>query len=478
MFPPGGRSVKLDINIKTSLLIMWGKMAHSAPHFSFAENKTDNRSSPENICAQLSGFFYIAVPAGFKSALWPPVFNRKHMYKTASAIFTNLTFWVLIAIIAGVLLGSYAPATAVKMEIIGKSFIDLIKLFIAPIIFLTIVLGISGMGDLKKVGRIGVKSLLYFEVVSTFSLAIGILMAVLIGPGKIDKSHLQIQNASKYTDAPQKGFDWMAFFLSNFTLQVLLVAILTGIVLNYSRHRLAVVAVLGRMSKIVFRGLKYVMYLAPLGAFGGMAYTIGKFGLHTLVPLAKLMGTVYLTMGLFVFVVLGAILKYYQMSIWNFLKYIKEELLLVLGTSSSESALPSIMQKLEKMGCSKSVVGLVVPTGYSFNLDGTSIYLSMSVIFLAQLYNVELSLFEMLTIIGILMVTSKGAAGVTGSGFIVLASTLTAIHKIPVEGLAFLLGVDKFMSEARAITNIIGNGVATIVIAKSEKEFHPLENAA
>lgn len=394
-----------------------------------------------------------------------------------SMILTNLTFWVLIAIIAGVVLGSYAPATAVKMEIIGKTFIDLIKLFIAPIIFLTIVLGISGMGDLKKVGRIGVKSLVYFEIVSTLSLAIGILMAVIIQPGKIDKTGLEIENASKYTDAPAKGFDWLEFFLHNLTLQVLIAAIIIGIILNYSKHRLVVVTTLGKLSKLVFTGLKYVMYLAPLGAFGGMAYTIGKFGLHTLVPLAKLMGTMYLTMGLFIFLVLGGIMRYYKLSIWKFIKYIKEELLLVLGTSSSESALPSIMQKLEKMGCSKSVVGLVVPTGYSFNLDGTSIYLSMAVIFLAQLYNVHLSIGEMMSIIGILIITSKGAAGVTGSGFIVLASTLTAIHKIPVEGLAFLLGVDKFMSEARALTNIIGNGVATIVIAKSEKEFHPVGGA-
>ena len=213
------------------------------------------------------------------------------------------------------------------------------------------------------------------------------------------------------------------------------------------------------------------MYLAPLGAFGGMAYTIGKFGLKTLIPLAKLLGCVYLTMFVFVFFILGSIMRYYKMSIWKYLVEIKEELLIVLGTSSSEAALPSIMRKLEKMGCSKSVVGLVVPTGYSFNLDGTSIYLSMSVIFLAQLYNVQLSTSELLMILLILMLTSKGAAGVTGSGFIVLASTLAAVHKIPLEGLAFLLGVDKFMSEARAITNIIGNGVATIVIAKSEKEF-------
>lgn len=388
-------------------------------------------------------------------------------------IITNLTFWVLIAIIAGILLGSMAPATAVKMEIIGKTFIDIIKLFIAPIIFLTIVLGISGMDDLKKVGRIGVKSLVYFEVVSTISLAAGVLMALLIQPGKIDKSGLQIENATKYTSRANESFDWLNFFLNNLTLQVLLAAVVIGVLLNYSRHRQTAILGLSKLSKLVFTALKYVMYLAPLGAFGGMAYTIGKFGLHTLVPLAKLMGTVYLTMGVFVFGVLGGILRYYKMSIWKFLKYIREELLLVLGTSSSESALPSIMLKLEKMGCSKSVVGLVVPTGYSFNLDGTSIYLSMSVIFIAQLYDVHLTIGEMLSIIGILMITSKGAAGVTGSGFIVLASTLTAIHKIPVEGLAFLLGVDKFMSEARAITNIIGNGVATIVIAKSEKEFHP-----
>jgi aerobic C4-dicarboxylate transport protein len=394
---------------------------------------------------------------------------------TAYMVFTNLTFWVLIAIIAGVILGDTAPATAVKMEIIGKTFIDIIKLFISPIIFLTIVLGISGMGDLKKVGRIGLKSLIYFEIVSTLSLAIGIAMAVIIQPGKISRAGLEVENASKYTDAPAKGFNWLDFFMSNLTLQVLLVAIISGVILNYSKHRLLVVGFLGKLSKIVFTGLKYVMYLAPLGAFGGMAYTIGKFGLHTLVPLAKLMGTMYLTMGLFIFVVLGGIMRYYKLSIWGFIKYIKEELLLVLGTSSSESALPSIIQKLEKLGCSKSVVGLVVPTGYSFNLDGTSIYLSMAVIFLAQLYNVHLSVGEMLSIIGILIVTSKGAAGVTGSGFIVLASTLTAIHKIPVEGLAFLLGVDKFMSEARALTNIIGNGVATIVIAKSEKEFHSPE---
>jgi len=385
-------------------------------------------------------------------------------------LFTNLTFWVLIAIIAGVLLGHYVPETAVKMEIVGKTFVDIIKFFIAPIIFLTIVLGIAGMGDLKKVGRIGVKSLLYFEIVTTFALAIGVAVAYVIEPGKIDKSGLTLQDPAKYTSNP-KDFSWLEFFLSNPTLQILLAAIVIGVAMNYYSRRDQALHILERASKIVFTGLKYVMYLAPIGAFGGMAYTIGKFGLQTLIPLAKLMGTVYLTMALFIFVILGSILRYYKISILKLLKYIKEELLIVLGTSSSEAALPSIMIKLEKMGCSKPVVGLVIPTGYSFNLDGTSIYLSMSVIFLAQLYDVHLSFFEILTIIGILMVTSKGAAGVTGSGFIVLASTLTAIHKIPVEGLAFLLGVDKFMSEARAITNLIGNSVATIVISISEKDF-------
>ena len=402
-------------------------------------------------------------------------FNSKSK-KIVFSILTNLTFWVLIAILIGVFVGHYAPDTGVQMKVVGDGFISIIKLFIIPIIFLTIVLGIGGMGDLKKVGRIGVKSLLYFEIVSTIALAIGIIVGYIAQPGKIDKTGLEIQDASKYTQGTSEGFSWVSFFMHNVTLQVLIVAIIVGILLNYHSKREQIVAFLYKCSNIVFKSLKFVMYLAPLGAFGGMAYTVGKFGLHTLIPLGKLMLTVYLTMFVFIFVVLGGILKYYKINIWHFIKYIKEELLIVLGTSSSEAALPNLMDKLEKMGCSKSFVGLVVPTGYSFNLDGTSIYLSMAIIFLAQLYNVHLSLGEIFTIIGLLMITSKGAAGVTGSGFIVLASTLTAIHKIPLEGLAFLLGVDKFMSEARAITNFIGNGVATIVVSKSEGEFVSVDN--
>ncbi|MFB9109367.1 cation:dicarboxylate symporter family transporter [Flavobacterium gyeonganense] len=403
-----------------------------------------------------------------------PNFSSKTKKSLFRSVVTNLTFWVLISIIAGVLLGHFFPENGVKMKIVGDTFVDIIKLFIGPIIFLTIVLGISGMGNLKKVGRIGVKSLAYFEVVSTIALAIGVAVAYLFQPGKIDKSGLDLQDASKYTNHAAENFSWLQFFFSNFTLQVLLTAIFCGIALNFYKKREQTILVLERFSKVVFTGLKYVMYFAPLGAFGGMAYTIGKFGLETLIPLGKLMLCVYMTMALFVFLILGSLLKYYKINMLSILKYIKEELLLVLGTSSSEAALPGIMVKLEQMGCSKSVVGLVIPTGYSFNLDGTSIYLSMSVIFLAQLYDVHLSFFEILTVIGILMITSKGAAGVTGSGFIVLASTLTALHKIPVEGLAFLLGVDKFMSEARAITNLIGNTVATIIISKTERDFTEL----
>ena len=388
-------------------------------------------------------------------------------------LFTNLTFYVLLAILAGVLLGHFYPSTGVEMKVLGDYFIKLIKIFIGPIIFLTIVLGISGMGDLKKVGRIGLKSLIYFEVVTTFALVIGVAFAYLIKPGNVDRAGLDIQDAGMYTKSAGKSMDWVQFLMDNFTLQVLVVAILSGIIISYIKGNEKIVGSLYKLSNIVFKGLKYVMYLAPLGAFGGMAFTIGKFGLHTLVPLGKLMLTVYATMLVFIFGVLGLILRYYKVSIFKFLRHIQAELLLVLGTSSSESALPGLMRKLEDMGCSKSVVGLVVPTGYSFNLDGTSIYLSMAVIFLAQLYNVHLSFIEILSIIGLLMITSKGAAAVTGSGFIVLASTLTAIHKILVEGLAFLLGVDKFMSEARAITNCLGNGVAAIVISKNEEGYLP-----
>jgi aerobic C4-dicarboxylate transport protein len=386
-------------------------------------------------------------------------------------LFTNLTFWVLTAITAGALLGHFLPATAVNMQPLGKYFIDVVKIFINPIIFLTISLGISGMGDLKKVGRVGGKALLYFEIVTTFALIIGIAAAWLIQPGNgINTSSVQGGDISKYTAAATE-FSWVKFLKDNSTIQVLLLSIAFGIFLSKYKGRDKIIKPLSIAGKYVFRALHWVMLFAPIGAFGGMAFTIGKYGIAALLPLGKLMITVYSTMAVFIFLVLGSILRFYKISLLKFLIYIKEELLIVLGTSSSEAALPSLMEKLERMGCSKPVVGLVVPAGYSFNLDGTTIYLSMAVLFLAQVFKVELSWGQIFTIIGILMVTSKGAAGVTGSGFVVLASTLTAVKVIDVEGLALLLGVDRFMSEARAITNLIGNGVATVFLANNEKEF-------
>lgn len=386
-------------------------------------------------------------------------------------ILSNLTFWVLSAITAGALLGHYYPDVAVRMRVLGTGFIEIIKVFIYPIIFLTISLGISGMSSLKKVGRVGGKAILYFEIVTTLALVIGVVVSHFVEPGAgVATSDVE---AGKVTQFSQQAtdFSWGHFLKDNVTIQVLLFSIVFGIVLSKVNGRERIIRVLSNLSRYVFRALHLVMYLAPVGAFGGMAYTIGEYGIDTLLPLAKLMVTVYITMGLFVFVVLHFILRYYHVSLWKFLKYIREELLIVLGTSSSEAGLPSLMEKLERMGCSKPVVGLVVPAGYSFNLDGTTIYLSMSILFLAQAFNIHLTLENIVSIIAILFVTSKGAAGVTGSGFVVLASTLTAVKIIPVEGLALLLGVDRFMSEARAITNFIGNGVAAVWLANNEKEF-------
>jgi len=401
----------------------------------------------------------------------------------------NLTFQVLVAIVLGILVGSFFPQTGAQLKPIGDVFISMIKMVIAPIIFLTIVLGISSMGNLKKVGRVGGKALLYFEVVTSFALILGLLVANLVKPGVgLPVNNLDIGDIAAYQQGAAE-MNWLDFFThivpSNAVeafakgdiLQVLFFSVLFGIGLTKMEGAgYSLIATFEKLSKVFFNILAVVMKLAPLGAFGGMAYSIGKFGLATLIPLGKLMLSVYITMFLFIFVVLNLICRLYHFSLWRYLKFIKEEILIVLGTSSSESVLPQVMRKLERYGCAKSVVGLVVPTGYSFNLDGTSIYLSMAVIFLAQVFGIELTLVQQLTIVGILMVTSKGAAAVTGGGFIVLASTLGAMQVIPVEGLALLLGVDRFMSEARAITNLIGNGVATIIIAKSENEFDAVQN--
>lgn len=372
----------------------------------------------------------------------------------------------------GVLVGYFSPATGVAMQPLGKYFIELVKLFINPIIVLTIVTGICGMDSLKKVGRIGGKALLYFEIVTTLALLIGIVVAYVIEPGSgIVTKAASVTDVAKY-DRPD-AISLLSFFRDNSTIQFLLLSILLGVLLNRSGHKETMLKKIQWVSGYLFKLLGWVMLLSPLGAFGGMAFTIGKYGLAALLPLGKLMLCVYITMFLFIVVVLGSILRYYQLSIWNLLRYLQNEILIVLGTSSSEAALPSLMDKLEKMGCHRSVVGLVVPTGYSFNLDGTSIYLSMAIIFLAQVFQVELTWGQIATIFGVLMITSKGAAGVTGSGFIILASTLHAVKVIPIEGLALLLGVDRFMSEARAITNFIGNAVATIFLSKQEGLFEP-----
>ena len=402
-------------------------------------------------------------------------------------ILSNLTFWVLVAITLGFLFGKYYPTEAANLRIsfpdfkngsffwdwktLGDAFITVVKLFINPIIFLTITIGIAAMGDLKKVGKTGGKALLYFEIVTTFALLIGVAVAYLVQPGAgVDTSKAAGADVSKYVKSAS-DFSWWKFFQDNLTLQVLVTALVLGMIISRWENRKKILDPLSKISKYVFKALHFVMYFAPIGAFGGMAFTIGKFGTVALFSLGKLMLSVYATMAIFIFVCLGFILNTYNIRILDFLKYIKEELLIVLGTSSSEAALPALMEKLERMGCDKSVVGLVVPAGYSFNLDGTTIYLSMACIFLAQAYGVHLDWGQILTMITILMVTSKGAAGVTGSGFIVLASTLQAVQVIPVEGLALLLGVDRFMSEARAITNFIGNGVATVWIANNEKAF-------
>jgi len=401
-----------------------------------------------------------------------------------SRLLRNLTFQVLVAVSLGILLGVVAPDTAKSLKPLGDTFINLVKMVITPIIFLTIVHGIASMADLRKLGRVGGKALLYFELVSTLALAIGLIIVNVTKPGAgLDISKMAMGDVSKYTSAgaQQSTLEFMlhivpsnvvAAFASGELLPVVFFSVLFGIALTAVGDAGREIAdLLVRFQALFFKIVSMVMVLAPIGAFGAMAYTVGAFGLKTLVPLARLMLDVYLTMAIFVFVVLGLICRAYGFRIWKFIRFIKEEILLVLGTSSSEAALPRMLQKLEQYGCAKPVVGLVIPTGYSFNLDGTSIYLSMATIFIAQVYKVDLSLSQQLGLLGILMLTSKGAAGVTGSGFIVLASTLAATRTVPVEGVALLLGVDRFMSEARAITNLIGNGVATLVVSRSEGAF-------
>jgi aerobic C4-dicarboxylate transport protein len=402
----------------------------------------------------------------------------------------NLTVQVLIAILLGIAIGQFFPATGIQLKVLGDIFVKMIKMVIAPIVFFTIVIGFANMGDMKKVGRIGGKAVLYFEIITTFAMAIGIAVMYLVSPGtgmdtsKVSTSAAEVAKFAKQAAETPHGF--MDFIVSVIPdsvvgalakgdmLPVLFFSVLFGLAMaGLGEKAKPVTHFFEKMNEVFFKLVSLIMRFSPFAAGGAMAYTIGKFGVGSLFSLGKMMGSVYLTMILFVVVILGLVARIYGFSIFNLIKFIKEEILLVLGTSSSESALPRLMERLEKYGCSKSVVGLVVPTGYSFNLDGTSIYLSMAALFIAQAYGIELTLLQIVTLLGVLMLTSKGAAGVTGSGFITLAATLTAIpgNVIPMEGMALLLGVDRFMSEARAITNLIGNSVATVVIAKSENQF-------
>ncbi|MBK1888421.1 dicarboxylate/amino acid:cation symporter [Undibacterium sp. 14-3-2] len=408
-------------------------------------------------------------------------------------IYKSLYFQVISAIIIGVLLGHYYPDSGAAMKPLGDGFIKLIKMMIAPIIFCTVVIGIAGMEDMKKVGKTGGMALLYFEVVSTLALIVGLVMINLVQPGAgmhIDVNALDTKGIAAYT-APGKMQTTTEFlmaiipttivdaFAKGEILQVLLISVFFGFALHrFGGRGTLVFDFIEKFSHVLFVIVGYIMKAAPIGAFGAMAFTIGKFGVSSLLSLGYLMATFYGTCLIFIFVVLGTIAKFHGFSIWKFVKYIKEELLIVLGTSSSESALPGIIAKLEKLGVKKSVVGLVVPTGYSFNLDGTSIYLTMAAVFIAQATDTPMSLMQQITLLAVLLLTSKGAAGITGSGFIVLAATLSAVGHVPVAGLALILGIDRFMSEARALTNLIGNGVATIVVAKwgNDVNMQQLEN--
>jgi aerobic C4-dicarboxylate transport protein len=395
--------------------------------------------------------------------------------------YQGLYFQVLVAIALGVLIGYLYPQTGAAMKPLGDAFIKLVKMLIAPIIFCTVVTGIAGMEQMKQVGRAGGLALLYFEVVSTLALVIGLVVVNVVRPGagmNIDPSTLDTKAIAQYT-APgqlQSVTDFLmniiptAFvdaFAKGEILQVLLIAVLFGFALHRFGGRTSVVyqAVDG-MSHVLFGIIGIIMKVAPIGAFGAMAFTIGKYGLGSLLSLGKLMACFYGTCLLFIVLVQWPIAAFHGFSLWRFIGFIKEELFIVLGTSSSESVLPRMMAKLELLGVQKSIVGLVIPTGYSFNLTGTSIYLSMAAIFIAQATNTPLTLWHQLTLLLVLLLTSKGAAGVTGSGFIVLAATLPSVSQLPVAGLALILGIDRFMSEARALTNLVGNGVATLVVGK------------
>jgi aerobic C4-dicarboxylate transport protein len=394
---------------------------------------------------------------------------------------------VIAAIFAGVLLGHFLPGDGIAMKPLGDAFIKLVRMIISPVIFCTVVTGIASMHDMRKVGRVGGKALLYFEIVSTVALAIGLLAAHLLQPGKgfnVDPSTLDASAVSGYAAQATHGEGLAGFFMhiipdtfvGAFTqgdiLPVLLIAMLFGSALAVmGEPAKPVIGLIEALSKAFFKIVHVITSLAPIGAFGAMAFTIGKYGIESLLPMMKLIGTFYLTAFLFVTFGLGMVAKACGFSIFRFLAFIKDELLIVLGTSTSEAALPQLMEKLERLGCSRGIVGLVVPTGYSFNLDGTNIYMTLAVLFLAQATNTHMTAMQEVTLLAVTMLTSKGSTGVTGAGFITLAASLSVVPTVPVTAMVLILGIDRFMSECRALTNIVGNGVATIVVASWEKEL-------
>jgi aerobic C4-dicarboxylate transport protein len=457
--------------MKHDFYLVYGFEKRSSIRASWAWKTVEHEDLPINIGCQLTRPMILFLK------------NRK-MHK--QPFYKSLYVQVIFAIVVGVLLGHFAPETGTAMKPFGDGFIKLIKMIIAPVIFCTVVIGIAGMEDMKKVGKTGGLALLYFEIMSTIALLVGLIIVNVLQPGvgmNVDVNSLDIASIASYT-APGKletvtdfllhiiPVSMIDAFAKGDVLQVLLVSVLFGFALHkFGGRGTLIFDFIEKISHVLFAIVGFIMKAAPIGAFGAMAFTIGKYGISSLLSLGKMMGAFYLTCLLFIFVILGIVTRLHGFSIWKFVKYIKEELLIVLGTSSSESVLPRMIAKMENLGAKKSVVGLVIPTGYSFNLDGTAIYLTMAAVFIAQATNTPMSLMQQVTLLGVLLLTSKGAAGITGSGFIVLAATLSAVGHVPVAGLALILGIDRFMSEARALTNTIGNGVATLVVAKWVNEL-------
>jgi Na+/H+-dicarboxylate symporter len=405
-----------------------------------------------------------------------------------ATLFSHLYFQIIVCVLLGIIIGFIKPDWGVALKPVGDGFIKLIKMLLAPIIFGTLVVGVAKMGDMKEIGRVGIKALIYFEIVSTLALVIGLIVVNVVQPGvgmNVDPASIDTKSIAMYTSAA-KHQDAVSFFMDIIPtsvgdafvkgnmLQIILFALLFGLAVAFlhdkGKKEMAI-KVIDSLLYGMFGIVRIVMWLAPLGAFGAMAFTVGQYGLGSLTSLGKLIASVYITSFVFIFFVLGAIAMYNRIPLWKFLMYIKEEILIALATCSTEAVLPRMMVKLEQLGCSKPVVGLVLPTGYAFNADGTAIYMTMAAIFIAQAMNIPLTIWDQLLVLGVLLFTSKGSAGVAGAGFITLAATLASMDKIPVAGMVILLGVDRFINEIRALVNVIGNGIATVTVARWEGAF-------